>query len=236
MDMPLQPTWPDIALRIALTMIAGGIVGFDRGARGHAAGFRTTILVGLAAAVAMIQTNILLSVSGKTPESFAVMDMMRLPLGILTGVGFIGAGTIVKKGDLITGVTTAATLWLMTVIGLCLGGGQLILGTVATVLAVITLWTLKWVDRAIAREHRAKLTVGCDDEMRAIIDVPRLTGELGYHARFAEVERRDDGMIDCSFEISWRRAERAAPPVDVLALIREHYVIKVFALTTENGR
>ena len=151
MDMPLQPTWPDIAIRIALTMAAGAIVGFDRGARGHAAGFHTTILVGLAAAVAMIQTNILLPVSGKTPESFAVMDVMRLPLGILTGVGFIGAGTIVKKGDLVTGVTTAATLWLMTVIGLCLGGGQIVLGIVSTALAVITLRALQWVDRAIPR-------------------------------------------------------------------------------------
>ena len=50
--------------------------------------------------------------SGKTPESFVVMDLMRLPLGILTGVGFIGGGAILKKGDLVTGVTTAATLWL----------------------------------------------------------------------------------------------------------------------------
>jgi len=54
-----------------------------------------------------------------------VMDLMRLPLGILTGVGFIGGGAIFKKGDLVTGVTTAATLWMVTVIGLCLGGGQL---------------------------------------------------------------------------------------------------------------
>jgi putative Mg2+ transporter-C (MgtC) family protein len=236
MDMPLQPTWSDVAIRLALTMIAGGIVGFDRGARGHAAGFRTTILVGLAASVAMIQTNVLLSASGRTPESFAVMDVLRLPLGILTGVGFIGAGTIVKKGDLITGITTAATLWLMTVIGLCLGGGQLVLGLTATALAVITLWALQWVDRAIPREHRARLTVTADTEIRAMIELPRLTGGLGYRARFAEAERRDDGWIDCSFDISWRRAERSAPPADLLTLIRQYYEIKVFALTTENGR
>jgi putative Mg2+ transporter-C (MgtC) family protein len=122
-DMPFHPGWSDIAVRLALTMFAGAIIGFNRGARGHAAGFRTTILVGLAASVAMIQANILLPLEGKTPGSFAVMDLMRLPLGILTGVGFIGGGTILKKGDLVTGVTTAATLWLMTVIGLCLGGG-----------------------------------------------------------------------------------------------------------------
>ncbi len=142
--MPLHPTWNDIALRLVLTMLAGAIIGFNRGARGHAAGLRTTILVGLAASVAMIQANILLSVGGKAPDSFGVMDLMRLPLGILTGVGFIGGGAILKRGDLVTGVTTAATLWMMTAIGLCLGGGQLGLGIAATVLGVITLWALSW--------------------------------------------------------------------------------------------
>src|ERR1700742_4048384 len=155
MNMPLEPSWSDIAIRLTLTMLAGAVIGFNRGARGHAAGFRTTILVGLAASVAMIQANILLPLSGKTPESFAVMDLMRLPLGILTGVGFIGGGTILKRGDLVTGGTTAATLWVMTVIGLCLGGGQLALGIVTTALTVITLWILKWVDQTMPREHRA---------------------------------------------------------------------------------
>lgn len=236
MDMPLQPTWPDIAIRLALTMVAGGIVGLDRSTRGHAAGFRTTILVGLAASVAMIQANILLSASGKTPASFAEMDVMRLPLGILTGVGFIGAGTIFKKGDLITGVTTAATLWLITVIGLCLGGGQLVLGAAATVLAVMTLWALKWVDYVIPREHRVRVVVAADAEMRTIVELPRLIGGFGYHARFADVKRRDDGSIDCSFDVSWRCAERSVQPTDLLALIRKSYEIKAFALSTEDGR
>ena len=63
--MPLHPTVTDIAIRLALTMLAGGIIGLNRGARGHAAGFRTTILVCLAASVAMIQANILLPLAGK---------------------------------------------------------------------------------------------------------------------------------------------------------------------------
>src|ERR1700744_3281339 len=111
MQMPLIPTWSDILVRRALTMIAGALMGFNRGARGHAAGLRTTILVTLAASIAMIQTNILLPLAGKTPGPFAVLDLRRLPLGILTGVGFIGGGAILKKGGSITGVTTAATLW-----------------------------------------------------------------------------------------------------------------------------
>ncbi|MGY3444778.1 putative membrane protein YhiD involved in acid resistance [Bradyrhizobium sp. USDA 4473] len=109
--MPLHPTWPDIAIRLAVTVLAGAIIGFDRGVRGHAAGLRTTILVGLAASLSMIQANLLLSVDGKGSTSFVEMDLMRLPLGILTGVGFIGGGTILKKGDLVTGVTTIHPLF-----------------------------------------------------------------------------------------------------------------------------
>ena len=190
MDMPLHPDWADIAVRLALTMAAGGIIGFNRGARGHAAGFRTTILVCLAASVAMIQTNILLAMEGKSTGSFAVMDLMRLPLGILTGVGFIGGGTILKKGDLVTGVTTAATLWLVTVIGLCLGGGQLVLGLVATALGVLTLWILKWIDVAIPRQHRATLTIASDAGWELLDDVRKQALSMHCHAHF--LQRRHD--------------------------------------------
>jgi putative Mg2+ transporter-C (MgtC) family protein len=193
MNMPLYPTAADIALRIALTMLAGGIVGLNRGARGHAAGFRTTILVCLAASVAMIQANILLPLGGKTSESFSVMDLMRLPLGILTGVGFIGGGTILKRGDLVTGVTTAATLWLVTVIGLCFGGGQLALGTAATALAVFTLWALKTVDVWMPREHRARLVVKGPPQWQVVDDVRRLLEQKHTRARFQEQTRAADG-------------------------------------------
>ena len=64
--MPLYPTWQDIALRLALTVLAGAIIGIDRGVRGHVAGVRTMILVALAAALAMVQANILLPLGGKT--------------------------------------------------------------------------------------------------------------------------------------------------------------------------
>ncbi len=237
MDMPFSPTWPDIAIRLALTMLASGVIGLNRGARGHAAGFRTTILVGLAASVAMIQANILLPLSGKTPESFPVMDLMRLPLGILTGVGFIGGGAIVRKGDLITGVTTAATLWLVTVIGLCLGGGQLILGMVATALAVITLWVLKWVDVIIPREHRARLVVTSDRSWTTTDEVSKILGPMRCRALFQERKLDPESLkADYTFELGWRRAEHAAPPVDFVAALESRFEVKLFELTTDNGR
>ena len=86
--MPLHPIWEDLALRLILTMIAAAMMGFNRGARGHAAGLRTTILVALAAATAMILTNLLLSVGGKVPDSFATMDPMRLRIPTQSGHRF----------------------------------------------------------------------------------------------------------------------------------------------------
>src|ERR1700761_2892803 len=237
MNMPFAPSWPDIALRLVLTMLASGVIGFNRGARGHAAGFRTTILVGLAASVAMIQADILLPVDGKTTGSFAVMDLMRLPLGILTGVGFIGGGTILKKGDLVTGVTTAATLWLVTVIGLCLGGGLLILGIAATLLGVLTLWALKWIDLVMPREHRARLTVSCASEWKVMEQLPELTEAVGFHARFYEQKKSfERNETDYSFEISWRRPERSGPPVALLERIDRQFPIRQFELTSDNAR
>jgi putative Mg2+ transporter-C (MgtC) family protein len=237
MNMPLSPTWTDIAIRLALTVLAGAIIGFDRGARGHAAGLRTTMLVGLAASVAMIQTNILLSLTGKTPESFSMLDPMRLPLGILTGVGFIGGGTIVKKGDLVTGVTTAATLWLMTVIGLCLGGGQLGLGMIATALAALTLWALKWIEILIPRQHRARIVLRCERSWNVLDEVPRLLGPMNCDARFREQALLPDNRkADYTFELKWKRPERATPPHDLLAALDGRYEITTFELTTDNGR
>jgi putative Mg2+ transporter-C (MgtC) family protein len=218
-------------------MLAGAIIGLNRGARGHAAGFRTTILVALAASVAMIQANILLPLGGKTPDSFSVMDLMRLPLGILTGVGFIGGGTIVKKGDLVVGVTTAATLWLVTVIGLCLGGGQLILGVTATVLAVITLWILRWVDRIIPREHRARLIVTSDPSWNVLEDLPQLLRAMKCHARFQEQSSNQFSQkADYTFELFWRQPEDRALSRDLLTLIDKQFKIKSFELITDNGR
>jgi putative Mg2+ transporter-C (MgtC) family protein len=237
MNMPFHPSWSDIALRLALTLLAGAVIGFNRGARGHAAGFRTTILVGLAASVAMIQANLLLPLSGKTPESFSVMDLMRLPLGILTGVGFIGGGTILKRGDLVTGVTTAATLWVVTVIGLCLGGGQLILGIATTVLVVFTLWTLKWVDIMIPREHRARLVLTSESTWDVLNDLPGLLEPMRYRARFQEQTLSSDpGKADYVFELAWRRPEHATAPIELLKELNSRFCVKSFELTSDNGR
>src|SRR5882724_7913131 len=142
--MPITLGWHEIALRLGLSVLAGTLIGLDRGEHGRPAGLRTTLLVCLAAAVAMLEVNLLLSTAGKSADSFVTLDLMRLPLGILTGMGFIGGGAILRRDGLVVGVTTAATLWFVTVIGLCFGGGLISLGMVALVLGMFVLSGLKW--------------------------------------------------------------------------------------------
>jgi putative Mg2+ transporter-C (MgtC) family protein len=177
--MPFTLTWTDITIRLIFTVAAGFLIGLNRGERGKPAGLRTTMLVCLAASLSMILANSLMGTADFPPNSHVQLDMMRLPLGVLTGIGFIGAGTILKRGDMITGVTTAATVWFVTIIGLCYGAGQIKLGSIALGLAVIILWGLGWFDSQMLQERKATLTVVCDgkdgtgiteDELRDLLE------------------------------------------------------------------
>lgn len=234
MDMPLHPSSMDIALRLILTVLAGAAVGINREAGGHSAGFRTTVLVGLAAALSMIQANILLDVSGKTPGSFGVMDQMRLPLGILTGMGFIGGGAILKQGNLISGVTTAATLWAMTVIGLCFGGGQLLLGCAGTVLILMTLIGFKWVDFRIARQRRAHVVIIGAADTPSVAEVYETLHASGYRVNFLRETNAADGHRKlATFEIRWDQPEVAGPPLALMKLLKGKYDVQSFEIVVE---
>ncbi len=228
--MPVHPSWTDIAIRLLLTIVAGGLIGLNRQAGGHSAGLRTTVLVGLAACLAMIQANILLSLSGKTDQSFVRMDVLRLPLGVLTGVGFIGGGAILKRGDLVTGVTTAATMWVMTAIGLCIGGGQILVGGVATVIALIVLAPLKYVDRWMRHEQKGRVVVESSD-----LEVPDLKTLLAGVAevRFAGKRKLDQGMAAYSYELLWQAKGYQSQVASVLAVIEKQYDVALLEVRDE---
>lgn len=177
--MPTTLTWHAIALRIVLTVLAAGIIGFDRDERGRSAGLRTNLLVALAACIAMIQTNALINSTGKASDSFVVMDIMRLPLGILSGIGFIGAGAIIKRGEMVVGLTTAATLWFVTVMGLCFGGGQLGLGIAAFALGFLVLSGFKKIENEMSHERSGvlRLTISAGGPTQA--EIERLLSTAG---------------------------------------------------------
>lgn len=169
--MPVTLSWQQIALRLGCTLIAGIVVGLNRDEKGRPAGMRTNVLVCLAASLAMIQANLLMGSIGKASDSFVVLDLMRLPLGILSGMGFIGAGVIMRREETVLGVTTAASLWVVTVLGLCFGGGQIVLGASGLVLVSMTLWSLKWFEKRLSREKQGILSLTFDESVVSESDI-----------------------------------------------------------------
>lgn len=222
--MPLYPSTTDILIRILLSVAAGALVGFNRQRGNHAAGLRTTILITLAACLAMIQANLLLSAPGRTDASFASMDILRLPLGILTGVGFIGGGAILRRADGVAGATTAATIWIMTVIGLCFGGGQIRLGLLATVVAFVVLVPFKFFDRRMKREFDADITLripGATDPFT----VANAVAELDYEVRLVRLVRIETGEVDISYASKWLANDPAVSVESMLKNLGERFTI-----------
>lgn len=215
--MPLHPGWDDLAARIALTVVAGALIGVNRDEHGRPAGLRTMLLVGLAACFAMILANLLVPLAGKASDGFVNLDLMRLPLGILSGMGFLGAGAIVRRTDLVRGVTTAATMWIVTIIGLCFGADQLLLGGVATALTLATLNMLKWVERYIPRDKRATLllTVATGGPTRE--EMVALAKAAGFAIARQAVTSREQGQgYDLQLDLRWRARLADVTPPDFL--------------------
>ena len=178
--MPTWLEWSDIGLRLLCTLAAGFAIGLNRGEHGRPAGLRTTILVTLAASLAMILSNALLYTANRPDNSFIMLDLMRLPLGILAGMGFIGAGAIVHRENLVLGVTTAATLWFVTVIGLCFGAGQILLGGVASVLGISVLSGLKQFELYLKQDRQATLAVVAGEDGPSDEDIRSSVTSVGY--------------------------------------------------------
>ena len=225
--MPLTVSWQQIVLRLVCAFLAGAIVGANRDEKGRPAGMRTNVLVCVAACVAMLQANLLMNSTGKASNSFVVLDLMRMPLGILTGIGFIGAGAIVRRGDMISGVTTAATIWMMTVVGLCFGGGQLWLGASGVTLTLVTLLALKWVEHRIDHRRSGRLVVTlnenllAEEDLRARLLVERL--HIHSWAISASTDAQEK-TIEC--EVRWtQHARDAYPPPLIHDLLRASGVI-----------
>ena len=131
---------PDFALPLLAAIVAGGLIGFEREWRGRAAGFRTHILVCLASALLM---EAAVSQGAWRFDALAgteiVSDPTRMAHGVLTGIGFLCAGVIFRAGFSIHGLTTAASLWMTSAIGLLFGAGLFSLAATGTVLTVVIL-------------------------------------------------------------------------------------------------
>jgi putative Mg2+ transporter-C (MgtC) family protein len=225
--MHLTVTWYEIVLRLALSAAAGALIGLDRSEHGRPAGLRTTLLVCLAAAVTMIQANLLLATTGRAADSFVTLDLMRLPLGILTGMGFIGGGAILRRDGFVLGVTTAATLWFVTVIGLCFGGGQISLGIAAFVLGVLVLSGLRSIERHLKQEQYGTLSLTTEHNQPTEEDIRAAVQKAGYKINVAAVSYvNQTRQRELEFRLRWRAVpDNVDVPSFLGDLLRDPHVV-----------
>lgn len=148
----------DMVIRVGLAFLVGLILGFERERHGRAAGMRTTMLVCVSSAIVMLFSQYLFLESSPAAAGWRP-DPARLAAGVLAGMGFLGAGVIVRQENVIHGVTTAAVLWFSSILGLVLGGGYLVLGLAGFTVALIALFLLPAAEAYIQSDRYAVLTI-----------------------------------------------------------------------------
>jgi putative Mg2+ transporter-C (MgtC) family protein len=132
----------DILLRILVAALLGAVIGYERERQSQPAGLRTHIVLVVGAALAMCLSISLPFQYGSTPSG----DPARLAAQVLSGIGFLGAGAILRFGPTVKGLTTAASLWTMAVVGMAVGAGYYLAGVGVTGLLLVVLIALTWVE------------------------------------------------------------------------------------------
>src|SRR5687767_12092187 len=172
-----MPSWTELVhiLRleelygILMSILLGGAIGFERELRGKVAGLRTNILICMGAT---LFTQLSMSMAGSTP------DKSRIAAQIVTGVGFLGAGTILHGKGSITGLTSAATIWLVAAIGTAAGAKEFYLAAGTTLIAILVLRVMGWAERYLSlRSQASRVTVSVEADPRRVEEVEQLIRE-----------------------------------------------------------
>ena len=144
-------TWSEELLRVAVAAGLGGLVGLERELRDREAGFRTHLLVSVGSALFT-----LVSAYGfnEFVSNGSSVDPTRIAAQIVTGVGFLGAGAIIRQGFSVRGLTTAATLWVVAAIGMASGAGYYSAAVITTALVLFTLWPLRTLAFSVVQRVR----------------------------------------------------------------------------------
>jgi putative Mg2+ transporter-C (MgtC) family protein len=200
--VPDLATW-EILVRLAAAAALGGVIGIERELREREAGFRTHMLVSVGAALFTLVSAYAWTDFTFSQASGVTFDPTRIAAQIVTGIGFIGAGAIIRQGLTVRGLTTAATLWMVAAIGMACGAGFYWAAVIATAIALVGLGPLRLVSRRIGdKSHRRELEVELDADATAAPVLAALE-QLGASVSSFSIAARGDGrQMTCVVELS----------------------------------
>jgi len=199
--VPDLATW-EILMRLAAAAALGGVIGIERELREREAGFRTHMLVSVGAALFTLVSAYAWTDFAFSQEGGVTFDPTRIAAQIVTGIGFIGAGAIIRQGLSVRGLTTAATLWMVAAIGMACGAGFYWAAVMATAIALVGLGPLRLVSRRMHdRPHGRELEVDLGPDGSAAAVLAALE-QLGVGITSFSVAARGDGRrLACVIEL-----------------------------------
>lgn len=183
----------EIILRLVLAMMFGGFIGLERESHKRPAGFRTHILVCVGSALVMVISQYAFADFARATE----YDPGRIAAQVVSGIGFLGAGTILREGATIKGLTTAASLWVVAGIGLAVGTGFYLAGAVTTGLVVVVLVVLDRFERRFIYTKRDTLFVQVQDKPGQLGAIATVLGKYGVGIKDVEMETLETGHEAC---------------------------------------
>lgn len=190
--------WLEILDLVTLTRLLGaaaigGLIGLERQISGKPAGFRTNILICVGAALA---TGIGARMSGELAVAQTIVsDPGRMTAGIITGIGFLGAGVIMQARGSVLGLTTAATIWVVAALGIGVGAGHWQAAVLGTVVTIVTLYLLEKLERGMAAGHQSvEYAVVLPPSAAAVAELRRRTADLPVDVFGRRVEQGPEGI------------------------------------------
>ncbi|MGB7160637.1 MAG: MgtC/SapB family protein [Tepidisphaeraceae bacterium] len=198
--------WPwEGFVRLLLATAAGGLVGLEREFRGRQAGFRTNILVCLGSAMAMIvSTEFARKLWPHQSNVNINIDPARIAYGVMTGVGFLGAGTILHNKGTVRGLTTAAAMWCVAAVGLAAGLGMYLMTILAALLVVGALWLLDYFEDLLPKVRYRTVTIRRKWKVGLVSETVDRFQSAGLQVVDASFERSDDlAQADINLRIAF---------------------------------
>jgi len=182
--------WPEVLVKLIIAVILGGGVGWERETLDRPAGFRTHVLVCVGSAVyMMVSESMAIGMAGTMPE-YVRADPGRIAAQVASGMGFLGAGTILRHGSVVRGLTTAASLWTVAGIGLCIGhgGDTLVVAVLAALVVLLTLTLLGRVEKGLVSKRQYRLALIRAPQVRRFLpQVKRALDSVGARIQSVEV-------------------------------------------------
>lgn len=193
----MQLTTLEITLRIGISFLLGGLIGIERERLGRPAGFRTHILVSLGSTLIMI-----VSAYGFEPtHGLGGYDPGRIAAQVVSGIGFLGAGTIMREGINVQGLTTAASIWTVSGIGLAVGAGLYYPATIVTILVVVTLVVLQQAELVVRGKNSRLLKIRTIDTPGQLARIFSVLAKYQVNVRNIVLESDESGIAQVTLTV-----------------------------------